>query len=108
MSLLESMLPPMLWDDDKPRTRKSDPLTSHAAADSTTPYQSQQAVVAFLATYGMRAAFELESMFAGRFSPSRIRTALTELESVGRIAVVEGVLRVTPGGRNARVWTVTL
>ena len=107
MSLQETMLPPMLWDEDTPRTRKSDPHTSHQAADSTTPYQSQEAVVAFMAAYGMRAAFELESMFAGRFSPSRIRTALTELHSQGRVAVVEGVLRETPGGRNARVWAVS-
>ena len=33
MSLLETTLPPMLWDDDTPRTRKTDPLTSHVAGD---------------------------------------------------------------------------
>ena len=101
------MLPPMIRPDDTARTRKTDPLTSHAAADSNNVTDSQLFVLQCFNNGQQRAAFELEAIMAGLFSPSRIRTALRELQEQGRVGVVEGVLKRTPSGRNARVWAVT-
>ena len=101
------MLPPMIRPDDTARTRKTDPLTSHAAADSNNVTDSQLFVLQCFNNGQQRAAFELEAIMAGLFSPSRIRTALRELQEQGRVGVVEGVLKRTPSGRNARVWKLT-
>ena len=101
------MLPPMIRPDDTARTRKTDPLTSHAAADSNNVTDSQLFVLQCFNNGQQRAAFELEQIMAGLFSPSRIRTALRELQDQGRVGVVEGVLKRTPSGRNARVWKLT-
>jgi len=95
----------MLWDDDTARTRKTDPPTSHAAADINNVSASQLFVLQCFSNGQQRAAFELEAIMAGLFSPSRIRTALRELQEHGRVRIVEGVLKQTPSGRNARVWT---
>ena len=101
------MLPPMIRPDDTARTRKTDPLTSHAAADTNNVTDSQLFVLQCFNNGQQRAAFELEAIMAGLFSPSRIRTALRELQEQGRVGVVEGVLKRTPSGRNARVWKLT-
>ena len=101
------MVPPMIRPDDTARTRKTDPLTSHAAADTNNVTDSQLFVLQCFNNGQQRAAFELEAIMAGLFSPSRIRTALRELQDQGRVGVVEGVLKRTPSGRNARVWKLT-
>lgn len=91
--------------DDSPRVRRSDPLTSHAAADSSNLADSQNAVLNALAVHKHLAAFELEQVLPV-WSPSRIRTALKELEAVGRVRVSDRPARRTPYGRTAQVWEV--
>jgi hypothetical protein len=104
---ITDMLPPMILPDDSARTRKSDPLTSHQAADSNNVSDSQMWVLRCFDKRRQLAAFEIESALAGFFSSSRVRTALKELQEQGRVQIVDGSLKRTPAGRNARVWTVT-
>jgi len=104
---ITDMLPPMILPDDSARTRKSDPLTSHEAADSNNVCDSQMWVLRCFDKRHQLAAFEIEAALAGFFSSSRVRTALKELQEQGRVQIVDGALKRTPSGRNARVWTVT-
>jgi predicted transcriptional regulator len=94
----------MLWDEDSPRARRNDPLTSHAAADSSNLADSQQAVLTALRVHKHLAAFELETVLP-MWSPSRIRTALTELAKQGLVERTDST-RMTPYGRDAHVWQV--
>ena len=99
-------LPPQLWDDiDGPRVRRSDPLTSHLAAGSTDPAASRQFVMSSLHKQGPLAQFELEGIAKGLWSPSRMRTAVSELV-VRELVEFTGIYRLTPSGRRARVWGV--
>jgi hypothetical protein len=100
-------LPPMILPDDSARTRKTDPLTSHQAADSNNVSDSQLWVLRCFENRRQLAAFEIEAALVGFFSSSRVRTALKELQGQGRVCIVDGVFKRTPAGRNARVWTVT-
>ncbi len=98
--------PPQLWDDpDGPRARKSDPLTSHLAADSNNPAASRQFVMDCLHKRGPLAQFELEELAQGLWSPSRVRTAVSELVTRDLVEFT-GLHRLTPSGRSARVWSV--
>lgn len=94
--------PQIVMAGDSPRTRRRDPLTSHRAADLANLPDSQRDVLKKLRVYKMLAAFELESLLPHR-SPSRIRTALNELEERGYVQRVDR-FRVTPYGRQAHVW----
>ena len=113
MSLTESVpmfdldsLPPILFAGDVPRVRESDPLTSHAAADSSNLPKSQALVMALFAHERWLAQFEAEQLLAGILSPSRVRTAFTELEEAGRLTRT-AMTMPTPYGRTAQVWEVT-
>lgn len=105
MSTTQSIQPPMLWDDDSPRARRTDPLTSHRSADSSNLADSQQAVLTALRVHKHLAAFELEQVLP-MWSPSRIRTALTELQQQGLVNRSEKTRR-TRYGRDAHVWEAT-
>lgn len=100
---------------DSPRVRRSDPETSHAAADSIDAdalEASEVEVLAILAAAARpmtAAAIErenLERAWQGRteraWSPSRIRTALRQRARDGDI-VQDGEGR-TPSGRRAAAW----
>lgn len=105
-------------DGHHARTRKTDPTTSHEAADSNhdTVKQSQDFVADTLWLHGPLADHELvercEAEFAAfpnnpRWSASRIRTARAELVDQGRV-MFAGYFHLTPSGRRAQVWaTVT-
>lgn len=95
----------MLWDDDSPRARRTDPIESHAAADSSNLHDSQHAVLTALAVHKHLAAHELEALLP-EWSGSRIRTALAELRDQGRVQVAEGRKRETRFGRAAQVWEI--
>jgi hypothetical protein len=99
-------LPPILFAGDAPRVRESDPLTSHAAADSSDLPKSHMLVMALFAHERWLAQFEAEQLLTGILSPSRVRTAFTELEEAGRL-VRTSMTVPTPYGRTAQVWEVS-
>ena len=94
---------PMIWPDDSPRTRRSDPETSSLAADSTDPAASRRFVMFALIEHGPLAQFELEGIAEGLWSLSRVRTAVSELVERGLVEFT-GIYRRTPSGRRAQVW----
>lgn len=100
---------PMVLPDDAPRTRKSDPVTSHEAADSNRVPRSHRLVLNVLYMHGRpMAQFEVERAASfGRepLSPSRIRSAFTELELLGKVNRTDEY-RQTPSGRRAQVWVL--
>lgn len=96
------VVPSIILTDDTPRVRKSDPLTSHRAADSSNRADSKQAVLTALRIHKHLAAFELEAVLPD-WSPSRIRTALTELAADGLVQRSDKT-RTTRFGRDAHVW----
>lgn len=108
MSMMTSIDEPTLFDlvpqilpDDSPRVRKADPVESHLAADSITTTgvkDSQQHVYLDLIGHGLSASWEVERRAQDRWSPSRIRTALKELEEAGRVTR-RHLAGVTPLGR---------
>lgn len=85
--------------------RKSDPATSRTAAANVRPTKSQRHVLTLL-TLGPATADEIE-LRAERerlpITPSRVRTALRELQKSGRVALT-GEIGATRHGRPARVW----
>lgn len=96
------IVPSIILNGDSPRVRRSDPLTSHRAADTSNRADSKQAVLTALRIHKHLAAFELEAVLP-EWSPSRIRTALTELLADG-LVVRSDKTRTTKFGRDAHVW----
>ena len=96
--------PPIVWPD-KARVRRGDATTSHEAADSNDTAASRTFVMFALIEHDMLASFELEQIADGLWSPSRIRTAVSELVERGLVEFA-GVYRLTPAGRRAQVWKV--
>lgn len=99
------MKPPMIYPTDSARTRRSDPATSHHAADSNDTAASRTWVMFNLIEHGPLAQFELEKLAVGQWSPSRVRTAVHELVERGLVEFV-GYYRMTPSGRKAQVWSI--
>jgi hypothetical protein len=97
-------VPTLLWDDS-PRVRHSDPITSHEAADSTNVRPSHWSVVWYLTTHGPSAQWEAEKFLRSEWSPSRVRSAFSELEALGKVRRTDE-FRQTPSGQRAQVWTV--
>ena len=94
-----------IFPDDTARVRKSDPVTSHEAADSNQVALSQAAVLTIFRTSEPLADFELQDRLAGRWSPERIRTARHELSEAG-VLTFTGYYHLTPRGRRAQVWAL--
>jgi hypothetical protein len=88
------------------RTRRTDPTTSHEAADATqsSVAASQTAVLEILTDAVMDLTDEeIAGYLRGRFSPSRVRTARHELEEAGFV-VQAGTVKL-PGRRTRmRTW----
>lgn len=103
LALFEPEWAPQILPDDSPRVRQSDPVESHLAADSITRsgrQDSQAHVLNDLRSYGRSAAWQIEEraeLLSARFSPSRLRTAISELVEAGR--VVRAGQGLTPRGR---------
>lgn len=96
------------WDSLK--ARAADPHTSHEAALSVDVKGSQVAVLRRLATEGPLADHETEFWleFHGiAMSPSRVRTARSELVRLGYVHPVEGMFTKTPTGGKTQVWGAT-
>ena len=116
MTATDTLPPPLFWDDDEPRARRSDPITSHGAADSTQSKaaQSRDFVLYLLRDLGPMADHELVDAAdllnarlpeTPRFSPSRLRTARHELTESGSVVDL-GIFHLTASKRRAMVWAV--
>lgn len=106
--LFEGEQVPMVWPGS-PMVHKSDPIESHLAADSISAEgvrDSQTHVLLDLRGHGRSAAWEIERRADGRWSPSRIRTALAELEESG-LVVRHKMAGVTRSGRVCAMFEVT-
>lgn len=96
----------MVMDGVMPRSRKSDPVTSVDAGRAAKLCDSQAAVLDLMRgfeEFGWTQC-ELEDQLRGDWSPSRIRSAVSELQAKGLVEVIEGAARRTPYGRKARVY----
>ncbi|MGI6878785.1 hypothetical protein [Microbacterium sp. gxy059] len=102
---------PMIFPDDAPRARRTDPVTSHEAADATSGHvwESQQATLEILRAHGKPAtALQVEQIAAVRelpHSPSRMRSTLSELEALGFVERVG--FTSPPRGRRRQLWGLT-
>ena len=94
---------------DSPRARRTDPLTSHAAADTSNREDSQTVVRAVLTEHGPLADCEILAIarqHGSQFSEPRLRTARHELVESREVHMVAEE-RKTPSGRNAKAWDIT-
>lgn len=95
----------MVLDGLSPRSRKSDPVTSVDAGRAAKLYDSQAYVLDFMRKGEYGTDFtqgELETFFLD-WSPSRIRSAVSELVELGLVEWT-GETRPTKYGRQARVY----
>lgn len=101
---------PMLWDDDSPRARRTDPIESHEAADSNTNRREvMEAVLMILRDVGPMTDEELTVFYqshahilptAHADSPRKRRSDLVKAGLVRATAE----RRPISTGRSARVW----
>ena len=92
----------MALDGLMPRSRKSDPVTSVDAGRAADLSGSQAAVLDFMRSGGAWTQGDLEIAFQ-EWSPSRIRSAVSELVEAGLVEWT-GDTRPTRYGRKARVY----
>ena len=92
----------MALDGLMPRSRRLDPVTSVDAGRAARLQASQEAVLSFMRTGGEWTQGDLEVGFP-EWSPSRIRSAVSELEALGLVEAT-GETRPTRYGRQARVY----
>jgi hypothetical protein len=96
------------------RARRTDPATSHDAADSIdaeTVADSKDEVLFLLTSFGPMADHELVERHEREvylnlyrhYSPQRLRTARRELVDAGRVEAGVGWTK-TPSGRKAIIW----
>lgn len=104
MTITESV--PMVFPDS-PRVRRTDPVSSHEAADSNNVPLSHRLVLQAIDMAGKRGLTQAqaEAWLRGQLSPSRVRTAFSELEVLGKVRRTDEY-RKTPSGRRAQVWEV--
>jgi len=98
----------MALDGLYPRSRSTDPTTSVDAGREANLYDSQAYVLEFMRRGEYGTDFtqgELETFFLD-WSPSRIRSAVSELEALGLVEAT-GETRKTKYGRAARVYRAT-
>ena len=97
---------PILWDDDSPRVRKDDPITSHQAADVSDTAGSRRAVLLIMQAWRTPLAdFQIEKIHddaGGRYTGQRLRTARAELVERGLITH-DGVM-LSPNGYRTQTW----
>ncbi len=92
----------MVLDGASPRSRTSDPVTSVDAGRAVNAVGSRAAVELVLCTGAELTQGELEQRLP-EWSPSRVRSAVAELEADG-LVVATGETRPTRYGRRARVY----
>jgi len=95
------------FGDDTTRARRTDPATSHGAADSNDTKGSRAVVLAAFHERRYFADHELvEFLAATGYTPQRIRTARAELSAPESAVLVQAGESKTPSGRSCRVWTL--
>lgn len=93
----------MVLDGPTPRSRSTDPTTSVDAGRSADLSRSQTVVLAAMRARGIgMTQYELELYLPG-MSPSRVRSAVSELAEQGLVEPTDET-RITRFGRQARVW----
>lgn len=92
----------MVLDGVSPRSRSTDPVTSVDAGRAAKLHESQAAVLDCLKSWVDGTQGELESALP-QWSPSRIRSAVSELGARGLVEAT-GETRPTRYGRQARVY----
>jgi hypothetical protein len=95
---------------DAARARRTDPETSHEAADLNDVNASIGAVLDTLTQYGPLADHELHTLMESLgypYTPERVRTARAALVQRARV-VHTGDYRMTPRNRRTRVWAVSI
>ena len=96
----------MVLDGVSPRSRSTDPVTSVDAGRAARLHASQEAVLTVMRGVSKGPSGwtqgELER-WCPRWSPSRIRSAVSELEALGLVEWT-GETRPTKYGRQARVY----
>lgn len=93
-------------DGVTPRSRANDPITSVDAGRATDLNRSQAVVLAAMRARGTGVTqFELEQHLPG-LSPSRVRSAVSELASQGLVERTDET-RTTRFGRQAHIWRTT-
>lgn len=92
----------MVLDGLSPRSRAGDPVTSVDAGRAANQIDSRAAVELALCTGAELTQGELEARLP-EWSPSRIRSAVSELEVLGLVEAT-GETRPTRFGRQARVY----
>lgn len=101
---------PIVFPDDAPRARATDPITSHEAADAAagSVWASQQAALAIIEAHGKPiTALQVEGVAQIRelpFSSSRMRSALPELEK--KDLVERAGFTSPPRGRRRQLWAL--
>ena len=96
-----------LWGDS-PRAKKSNPVTSHEAADMNDVHRSIGLVLDILRA-GPLTDFEIEAAASDRgerYTVQRLRTARAALVERGLVEE-SGIYRLTPHNRRAVVWAVS-
>ena len=94
----------MVLDGASPRSRATDPVTSVDAGRKANVEGSRDAVLSFLRTGGEWTLEDIEIAFrSDRWSPSRIRSAVSELEAAGLVEVVPDRFGVSEYGRRCRL-----
>lgn len=94
-----------ILDGSNPRSRSTDPVTSVDAGRSADLCRSQAVVLAAMRARGVGVTqCELEEFLPG-LSPSRVRSAVSELAERGLVEATDET-RPTKYGRQARVWEV--
>ena len=93
----------MVLDGLMPRSRSTDPVTSVDAGRAAKLHESQAAVLDFFSYGGEYTQAEVEHAYRNEWSPSRIRSAVSELEALGLVEAT-GETRPTRYGRQARVY----
>lgn len=99
--------PPMIFPEDEPRTRRTDPVTSHEAADGNDTAGSRLAVLAVLeGAQKPLADFQIEVAHRPYvwkpYTGARLRTARSELVRKGTV-IADGITR-TPTGSKTTTW----
>lgn len=107
------MNPPMIFPDDSPRARTTDPLTSHEAADvSASSVALSHRVVEKILEDASGPLTDVQIIHRAiwehgyRLSESRIRTARKELQTQGRV-VDAGVTRVEGHRARMHLWKLS-
>jgi len=102
---------PLIFPGDSPRVRASDPVSSHEAADASASsvWASQQATLSIMDAHGKPiTALQVEGVADIRelpFSASRMRSTLSELETLG--LVERAGFTSPPRGRRRQLWART-